>query len=152
MLCIHWQLFYGNISPEELFSTVTTSSNDAHKSLYYINDNGKTIRYKIYPGESIEKLDVNKSFPWLDANSQQAKDIEKFRWFSNGYLGVDKKNRYVIYDVRFSTIPNQVEGLWGIKLDENKKDSEHVEYVTNRKRDLDRFNILINMVSGTHEN
>ena len=58
----------------------------------------------------------------------------------------------MIYDVRFSTIPNQVEGLWGIKLDENKKDSEHVEYVTNRKRDLDRFNILINMVSGTHEN
>ena len=95
---------------------------------------------------------INKSFPWLDANSQQAKDIEKFRWFSNGYLGVDKKNRYVIYDVRFSTIPNQVEGLWGIKLDENKKDSEHVEYVTNRKRNLDRFNILINMVSGTHEN
>ena len=58
----------------------------------------------------------------------------------------------MIYDVRFSTIPNQVEGLWGIKLDENKKDSEHVEYVTNRKRDLDRFNILINMVSGTYEN
>ena len=119
---------------------------------YYVNAIRLSLDHKIYPGESIEKLDVNKSFPWLDANSQQAKDIEKFRWFSNGYLGVDKKNRYVIYDVRFSTIPNQVEGLWGIKLDENKKDSEHVEYVTNRKRDLDRFNILINMVSGTHEN
>ena len=41
-----------------------------------------------------------------------SKDIEKFRWFSNGYLGVAKDNN-IIYDVRFSTIPNQVEGLWG---------------------------------------
>ena len=119
---------------------------------FYVNAIRLSLDHKIYPGESIEMLDVSKSFPWLDASSQQAKDIEKFRWFSNGYLGVDKKNRDVIYDVRFSTIPNQVEGLWGIKLDENKNDFEHVEYVTNRKRDLDRFNILINMVSGTYEN
>ena len=119
---------------------------------YYVNAIRLSLDHKIYPGESIEKLDVSKSFPWLDTSSQQAKDIEKFRWFSNGYLGVDKKNRDIIYDVRFSTIPNQVEGLWGIKLDETKNDFEHVEYVTNRKRDLDRFIILINMVSGTHEN
>ncbi len=119
---------------------------------YYVNAIRLSLDYKIYPGESIEKLDVSKSFPWLDVSSQQAKDIEKFRWFSNGYLGVDKKNSDIIYDVRFSTIPNQVEGLWGIKLDENKNNFEHVEYVTNRKRDLDRFNILINMVSGTYEN
>ena len=119
---------------------------------YYVNAIRLSLDHKIYPGESIEKLDVSKSFPWLDANSQQAKDIEKFRWFSNGYLAVDKKNRDVISDVRFSTIPNQVEGLWGIKLDENKNDFEHVEYVTNRKRDLDRFSILFNMIMGTFEN
>ena len=119
---------------------------------YYVNAIRLSLDHKIYPGESIEKLNVSKSFPWLDTSSQQAKDIEKFRWFSNGYLGVDKKDGDIIYDVRFSTIPNQVEGLWGIKLDKTKSDLEHVEYVTNRKRDLDRFIILINMVSGTHEN
>ena len=69
-----------------------------------------------------------------------------------GYLGVDKKNNNIIYDVRFSTIPNQVEGLWGIKLDKTKNNFEHIEYVTNRKRDLERFNILFNMVIGTYEN
>ena len=57
---------------------------------YYVNAIRLGLDHKIYPGESIEKLDVSKSFPWLDASSQQAKDIEKFRWFSNGYLGVDK--------------------------------------------------------------
>ena len=119
---------------------------------YYVNAIRLGFDHEIYPGESIERLDVSKAFPWLSDNSQQAKDVEKFRWFSNGYLGLDKNDRAIIYDVRFSTIPNQVEGLWGIKLDENKNDFEHVEYVTNRKRDLDRFNILFNMVSGTHEN
>ena len=119
---------------------------------YYVNAIRLGFDHKIYPGESIEKLDVSKSFPWLDASSQQAKDIEKFRWFSNGYLGVDKMNKDVIYDVRFSTIPNQVEGLWGIKLDKTKNNFEHVEYVTNRKRDLDRFSKLFNMIMGTYEN
>ena len=119
---------------------------------YYVNAIRLGLGHKIYQGESIEKLDTSKAFPWLNDNSQQAKDVEKFRWFSNGYLGVDKNDKDIIYDVRFSTIPNQVEGLWGIKLDETKNNFEHVEYVTNRKRDLDRFNILINMVSGTHEN
>ena len=119
---------------------------------YYVNAIRLGLDHKIYPGESIEKLDTSKAFPWLNGNSQQAKDVEKFRWFSNGYLGVDKNDRDIIYDVRFSTIPNQVEGLWGIKLDHSKKNHEHVEYVTNRKRDLGRFITLINMISGTHEN
>ncbi len=39
---------------------------------------------KLYPGESISKLDVSRDLPWLAANSQQTKDIERFRHFSNG--------------------------------------------------------------------
>ena len=119
---------------------------------YYVNAIRLGLDHRIYPGESTEKLDVSKAFPWLNASSQQAKDVEKFRWFSNGYLGVDKNDRDIIYDIRFSTIPYQVEGLWGIKLDKTKNNNEHVEYVTNRKRDLDRFITLIDMISGMHEN
>ena len=119
---------------------------------YYVNAIRLSFDHTIYSGESIEKLDLSKSFPWLNARSQQAKDIEKFRWFSNGYLGLDKNNNDIIYDIRFSTIPNQVEGLWGIKLDKTKNNFEHVEYVTNRKRDLDRFSKLFNMIMGTYEN
>ena len=135
---------FGNIV---VWKVIYSTSKD-----YHINAIRLSLDHKIYPGESIEKLDVHKSFPWLNASSQQAKDIEKFKWFSNGYLGLDNKNKDIIYDVRFSTIPNQVEGLWGIKLDKTKNDLEHVEYVTNRKRDLDRFSILIDMIAGTYEN
>ena len=43
-----------------------------------------------------------------------------------------KNNENVIYDIRFSSLPNSVEGLWGIKLDKNKDNGMHVEYITNR--------------------
>ena len=39
--------------------------------------------------------------------SQQGKDLERFRWFSNNYLSVDKHNRNIVYDVRFSSLPSQ---------------------------------------------
>ena len=68
--------------------------------VYNINAIRLGLDYKIYPGETIDKLDLRKSFPWLDSKSQQAKDLEKFRWFSNGYLGVDKNNANIIYDIR----------------------------------------------------
>lgn len=118
---------------------------------YYVNAIRLSLDHKIYPGESIDKFDENKSFPWLDKTSQQAKDIDKFRWFSNGYLGIDQNNKNIIYDVRFSTIPNQVKGLWGIRVDENKSFNEHVEYVTNRKRDISGFLILFEMIFDEYE-
>ena len=103
------------------------------KDKYYVNAIRLGLNHKIYHGESIDKLSIKKSFRWLDNKSQQAIDLEKFRWFSNGYLAVDKDEPNKVYDIRFSTIPNQVEGLWGIRLDENKNMYEHVEYITNRK-------------------
>ena len=68
----------------------------------------------------IKKLDIRRDFKWLETSSQQAIDIERFRWFSNDYLGIAKNNENIIYDIRFSSIPNEVEGLWGIQLDKNK--------------------------------
>ena len=48
-------------------------------------------------GSSIRKLDLKRDFPWLPADSQQAKDVERFRWFSDDFLAVsigDKKSDY----------------------------------------------------------
>ncbi|MEZ9417274.1 metal-dependent hydrolase, partial [Vibrio sp. 10N.286.49.E1] len=70
----------------------------------------------VYPGESIAKLNVSSDLPWLDSNSQQAKDIERFRWFSNGYIAQDPSDDLRIIDVRYSIVPNQLKALWSIKL------------------------------------
>ncbi|PKF79833.1 metal-dependent hydrolase [Vibrio sp. vnigr-6D03] len=87
---------------------------------------------KTYPGEFTKKLNVSRDFPWLAPDSQQAKDIERFRWFSNGYIAQDPTDELRIIDVRYSVVPNQLNALWSIKLSPNAPVEAHVEYSTHR--------------------
>ena len=86
-----------------------------------------------YQGDSVNKLNLTRDFPWLKPNTQQAKDIERFRWFSNGYIAKDPDNPNRIIDMRYSLLPNEVNALWGIELNPDAKDSDHVAYVMLRK-------------------
>ncbi|MCG9749678.1 metal-dependent hydrolase [Vibrio brasiliensis] len=87
---------------------------------------------KFYPGQSIAKLNLEKEYPWLKANSQQAQDIERFRWFSAGYIAQDPDDALRIIDVRYSMVPNQLNSLWSIKLSPSANEDSHVEYATHR--------------------
>jgi len=87
---------------------------------------------KIYEGERTKKLNIGEDFTWLNKESQQAKDIKRFEWFSSGYVAVSKNNPNQIIDIRYSMLPNKITGLWGIELNENANKDEHIKYVTNR--------------------
>ena len=89
---------------------------------------------KTYTGTSVEMLNTKKHFPWLDEQSQQAQDVERFRWFSNQHLGLDPHNANRIIDIRYSVLPNQVTGMWGITLNIDKDSSQHVKWTTNRPK------------------
>ena len=71
-----------------------------------------------YQGTRVEKLDIAEDFPWLDPQSQQARDLERFQWFSNGYVAKGKPENSVI-DIRYSMLPNEIDPLWGIQLSPN---------------------------------
>lgn len=87
---------------------------------------------KFYQGQSIAKLNLDRDYPWLKANSQQAQDIERFRWFSAGYIAQDPDDALRIIDVRYSMVPNQLNSLWSIKLSPSAANDSHVEYATHR--------------------
>ena len=89
-------------------------------------------RPKIFNGESINKINTKSAFPWLKIKSQQAIDIERFKWFSDGYIAINPKNKNQILDIRYSTLPNKIGGLWGIELSKGKRNDDHVKYITNR--------------------
>ena len=101
---------------------------------------------KVFPGENIEKLNLQKHFTWLDPDSQQAKDIERFRWFSNQYLAVDKKLPNYIIDVRYSMLPNEIKALWGIELDPEASSDAHVYFNTDRRTTGDETSRLVRML------
>jgi inner membrane protein len=95
------------------------------------------VELKIIPGDSIQKRDIKRDFPWLDKTVQQVKDIERFRRFSGDYLAVDPVNKSIIIDMRYSLLPNTIKQVWGIKLtpyDSIKNNiNTHVEYIIDNK-------------------
>mgnify|MGYP006085788937 CR=1 FL=1 len=101
---------------------------------------------KIFNGESISKLNIQSAFPWLMQESQQARDIERFKWFSNGYIALNPKNNNQILDIRYSTLPNEIGGLWGIELSKEKVNNTHVKYISNRTITKERFKLLKEML------
>jgi len=82
-------------------------------------------------GSSVDKLDVASDYPWLAADSIQAQDIERFRWFSDGFIARNPHNHLMIMDVRYSLLPNELAPLWVIQL-KPEKPLQHVDYLTTR--------------------
>ncbi|MEZ9470107.1 metal-dependent hydrolase [Vibrio lentus] len=115
---------------------------------YYVDAVRVGTSVKTYPGESIAKLDVSLDFPWLDLNSQQAKDIERFRWFSNGYVAQDPADEMRIIDIRYSMVPNQLSTLWSIKLEPSVDSEMHVRYETHRDNAPESRQIFLDMLKG----
>lgn len=87
---------------------------------------------RVYPGDRVAALDIERDLPWLDHRSQQAQDVERFRWFSAGYLALDPRNPQRIIDLRYSLLPHQVNALWGIELTPGATPGQHARYSVER--------------------
>ena len=100
---------------------------------YYVDAVHVAGEVKHYIGDRAKKLDIARDFSWLDVNSQQARDIERFGWFSNDYIALDPSNAQRIIDVRYSLVPNEIASLWGIQLSSAAEADSHVTYTTARQ-------------------
>lgn len=112
---------------------------------FYVDAVRVGLTSKIIPGDHIEKLNLEKHFSWLDSSSQQARDIERFRWFSNGYLAIDQDFPYRIFDIRYSVLPNEIDALWVIDLNPDASPQAHVKFTTSRAVSGRKLSRLIEM-------
>jgi inner membrane protein len=115
---------------------------------FYVDAVRARLSPTVFLGSSVDKLDVSRDLPWLDAGSQQARDIERFRWFSNGYIAQDPHNDNRIIDIRYSLVPNEVAPLWSIELRRDAGPLEHVAYITHRDLNDERTATMRAMVMG----
>jgi len=117
---------------------------------YYVDAVRLLLEPTIIEGDSIRKLDVKRDFPWLPEDSQHARDIERFRWFSDDFVAVDKDNPSLIFDVRYSFVPNQIDMMWGIELDPRAIRQgmlrRHVKYQMRSTQDRGNRDAFIDMV------
>ena len=116
---------------------------------FYVDAARVGFKRKVIPGGSIKKLDTSTQLSWLDLQSQQALDVERFKWFSNDYLAVDQLNPYRVIDIRYSAVPNEINPLWAIDLDPDKEFTEHVKWVALRQIGPDQINNWWSMIRGT---
>ena len=94
----------------------------------------------------MKKLDMAQELPGLDPASRQARDIERFRWFSQDYLSL-RATENLIIDVRYSAVPNEAQPLWGIRIDPRTPDA-HVEWWTDRETDARQRDQLGALLAG----
>lgn len=95
---------------------------------YYVDAARAGIAPRFFPGTSVATLDVARDFPWLAADSQQARDIERFRHFSQGFVAQDPRHPNRIIDVRYSFLPNDINPLWSIELSPGADATRHAAY------------------------
>jgi inner membrane protein len=103
-----------------------------HQGRYYVDAIRAAKSTSVIEGSSTEKLDLAKHFTWLDEGSQQARDVQRFGWFSNQHLAIDPDDKSRIIDIRYSLIPNRMDGMWGIVLDPKAASGTHVKWNTTR--------------------
>ena len=118
-----------------------------HKETFYV-DAIRTAQSSTWcTGESIRVFDYQYHLPNLEKESQQKKDIERFRWFSQDYLGYYKE-RNIVTDVRYSMIPNQIAPMWGLMIDEQRGVNDHAIWWTSRSLDQSQIDLFKNMLKG----
>jgi len=99
------------------------------------------------PGQSAPRLNIDEHLPFLKRESQQARDLRRFDWFSDSYLALHE-NAYTIIDLRYSIVPNQIDPMWGIRLDPNAQAADHVEWFSTRETNRTETRLFWRMLSG----
>jgi inner membrane protein len=99
---------------------------------YYTDAVRAASKLTVFPGEFIPRLDIERDLPWLDKDSQQAKDLERFDWFSRGFLSLDPDNPLRVIDMRYSFVPNEAKGMWSVWLNRQAGKTDHVTFRQDR--------------------
>lgn len=107
---------------------------------------GSSVKH--YPGGSIPILDRERDLPWLLKGSQQYADLDRFDWFSQGFVALHPDNPLEVIDVRYSMLPNRIDPMWGIELSKNASSEQHALYSTHRNNPSQLLGRYWQMVIG----
>lgn len=121
-----------------------------HNGYYYVDAVKLLWDTEYITGSSIQKLDIKRDYPWLNSDSQQAKDVERFRWFSDDFLAVSTVDYNLITDVRYSFLPNVIKPMWAVEVNQYAIDDEnlnaHVFFETSNSLDVETRQKFLDML------
>jgi len=100
---------------------------------------------KLYEGASIEALDIKAFRANLDPVHQV--DLDRFSYFSNGFLVEDPLHPGVIGDFRYAMVPNAIAPMWGIDVGAGTP-GKHLSFEHYRDTGDDRSQVMLDQLMG----
>ena len=111
---------------------------------YYIDAVNLGLKKEFFKGENIKAFDKN-NYTYFNALSDtQKNDVDRFIWFSQNFVAVNPNNDKEIMDIRYSNLPHQIGGLWGIRV--KPESIEHVVFISNREASKKDFKTFYKMI------
>jgi inner membrane protein len=102
---------------------------------------------KQYPGSIVDAFSEESAQIIAPEDSVLADDIERFRFFSQGYLYRYSDEVNVVADLRYAMFPDSIKPLWGIRMNPaNPEDHVSMEYF--REPSEGSFDRLWRMIRG----
>ena len=102
---------------------------------------------RIYPGQSVKVLTQQAAVQRVPMESVLGRDIERFRFFSQGYLYLHPEDEQVVGDMRYALWPDSVVPLWGIRIDPTRID-QHTKMLYFRDASKPARDRLWKMICG----
>ena len=100
-----------------------------------------------YPGSKVTAFTNQSEIGVINFSNQQAKDVERFRFFSQNYLYRHPNHPNVIGDLRYSMFPDSIQPLWGISISPDNPDN-HISFEYFRDTDTPHLARLLSMIMG----
>lgn len=98
-----------------------------------------------HQGGSVKQFSAETDLPGLGKHTILYGDIGRFRRFSDGYIGISPEDPRFLGDMRYALLPNGLEPLWGIEINEQLPD-QHAPFSFRRQFSAEkrqRFWILL---------
>ena len=100
---------------------------------------------RIYEGDSIAALDTEALRKTLGPVHQH--DLDRFAYFSAGFLVEDPLHPGVIGDFRYAMLPNAIAPMWGIDLGKAKA-GEHADFLRFSRIEPDQRQVMLDQLWG----
>ncbi len=88
---------------------------------------------RIYQGELAKRFELERDMPQLNPGTALSHDIERFRYFSDGFVIADSTRKNVLVDVRYSMLPTGLAPIWGIDMNVESEE-QHAQFINYRDR------------------
>lgn len=120
-----------------------------HEDAYYV-DAVWTLpgfEQRHYAGAEVKRFGAEEADAIVDPDSVLGRDLERFRFFSQGYLYLHGDASVVAADLRYAMYPDSIVPLWGLSMDPDH-DASHGELLYFREMGEGAFMRLWTMIQG----